>query len=62
MDAVGKPLLGGPWSLVDMYGNMRDSEEFVGKYQLIYFGFSFCPDVCPQELEKMAQVIEIVGR
>ncbi|PHJ26040.1 sco1 protein [Cystoisospora suis] len=60
MDAVGKPLLGGPWTLVDMYGNIRDSEEFVGKYQLIYFGFSFCPDICPQELEKMAQVIEII--
>ncbi|PFH33493.1 SCO1/SenC protein [Besnoitia besnoiti] len=61
-DAIGKPLLGGPWTLVDMHGRVRGSEEFEGAYQLLYFGFTFCPDICPQELEKMAQVIEIIDK
>ncbi|KEP66532.1 UNVERIFIED_CONTAM: SCO1/SenC protein [Hammondia hammondi] len=61
-DTVGKPLLGGPWTLVDMHGRVRGSEEFEGAYQLLYFGFTFCPDICPQELEKMAQVIDIIDK
>ncbi|CBZ53176.1 putative SCO1/SenC domain-containing protein [Neospora caninum Liverpool] len=61
-DTVGKPLLGGPWTLVDMQGRVRGSEEFEGAYQLLYFGFTFCPDICPQELEKMAQVIDIIDK
>ena len=60
--AVGKPLLGGPWTLVDHTGAVRNSSDFKGKYQLLYFGFTFCPDICPKELEKLAQVIELIGK
>ncbi|KAF8823104.1 SCO1/SenC protein [Cardiosporidium cionae] len=55
---VGKPKLGGPWTLVNQRGNLVSDSDLRGKYQLLYFGFSFCPDICPLELEKQSQVIE----
>ncbi|KAF8819928.1 SCO1/SenC protein [Cardiosporidium cionae] len=55
---VGKPKLGGPWTLVNQRGNLVSHSDFRGKYQLLYFGFSFCPDICPLELEKQSQVVE----
>lgn len=55
---VGKPKIGGSWSLVDHDGLPRTNLDFAGKYLLIYFGYTFCPDVCPEELEKMSKVID----
>jgi len=55
---IGKPKLGGPWTLYDREGRIVSDSDLRGKYQLIYFGFTFCPDICPQELEKQAAVIE----
>ncbi|KFV68198.1 hypothetical protein N307_14792, partial [Dryobates pubescens] len=59
---IGKPLLGGPFSLVSHEGQPRSSEDYIGQWVLIYFGFTHCPDICPDELEKMIQVVnEIDG-
>mmetsp|Transcript_7417 Transcript_7417/g.17906 ORF Transcript_7417/g.17906 Transcript_7417/m.17906 type:complete len:337 (+) Transcript_7417:117-1127(+) len=57
-ESIGTPKLGGPWTLYDRTGKLVTSADFRGKYQLVYFGFSYCPDVCPEEMEKQRIVVE----
>lgn len=53
--------VGAPYSLIDSTGETRNSSSFAGKYQLIFFGYTFCPDVCPTELLVMGQAVRILG-
>ncbi|WEW60267.1 Cu-binding protein [Emydomyces testavorans] len=57
---VGKPKVGGPFEMRDLEGRVFREERLRGKYNLIYFGFTHCPDICPDELDKMAAIIDIV--
>lgn len=58
---MGRPALGGPFSLMDHNMKPRRSEDFLGQWVLIYFGFTHCPDICPDELEKMMEVVDDIG-
>jgi len=59
-ERIGTPRLGGPFTLVDRKGVTRTEKDFKGQYLLLYFGFTFCPDICPQEMEKQSRAIEIL--
>ncbi len=47
--------LGGPFALVDQNGRPTTDKNFAGRYRAIYFGYSFCPDVCPTTLQALMQ-------
>ena len=57
----GQIAVGGPYALTDQDGKPRASTDFRGKYQLVYFGYSFCPDVCPTTLAVMAAALDKMG-
>lgn len=56
--STGKPAIGGPWSLIDLDGNLVTNVSFQGKWLLLYFGFARCPDICPSEMAKISRVID----
>ncbi|PNY22997.1 Protein SCO1, mitochondrial, partial [Tolypocladium capitatum] len=57
---VGRPKVGGEFELVDQDGKPFTSQMMKGKYSLVYFGFTRCPDICPEELDKMARMLDVV--
>ncbi|KAJ4857021.1 SCO1/SenC domain-containing protein [Trichoderma breve] len=57
---VGRPKVGGTFELTDQNGKTFTSEMMRGKHSLVYFGFTRCPDICPEELDKMARMLDIV--
>ncbi len=54
-------LIGGGFSLVNHDGVPVDETAFAGRYKLIYFGFTYCPAICPTELQKITQVMKKLG-
>ncbi|ORX57426.1 SCO1 protein [Hesseltinella vesiculosa] len=57
----GKPKIGAPFTLINAAtGQPTSSDEFNGRYYMVYFGFTHCPDICPEELDKMAEVVDNV--
>ena len=59
--AVGHALVGGPFSLTDQTGNRVTDKDFRGRYLLVFFGFTNCPDVCPSALQVMAAALDKLG-
>jgi len=53
--------VGGPFSLVDQNGMRRSDTEFRGKYMLVFFGYTYCPDVCPTTLAVMGAALDKMG-
>jgi cytochrome oxidase Cu insertion factor (SCO1/SenC/PrrC family) len=53
--------LGGPFSLVDERGRPVTDRDFADRWMLVYFGYTFCPDVCPTELGVMAAAMDGIG-
>jgi cytochrome oxidase Cu insertion factor (SCO1/SenC/PrrC family) len=64
MDAVmwNREPVGGAFALTDQNGTRRTDADFRGKLMLVYFGFTFCPDICPTDLLQMALAVEQLGQ
>ena len=58
---TGQADIGGPFRLIDQNGKTVTDKDYPCRYKLIYFGYSFCPDVCPTTLGVMAQALEKLG-
>jgi cytochrome oxidase Cu insertion factor (SCO1/SenC/PrrC family) len=58
---TGSAAIGGPFTLTDQNGVKRSSADFHGKFMLIYFGYSYCPDVCPTTMALMADALDKLG-
>ena len=57
----GTALVGGPFSLVNQDGRRVTEKDFLGKYMLVFFGYTYCPDVCPTELQVMTAALDQLG-
>jgi protein SCO1/2 len=53
--------VGGPFALVDGDGKPMSDQTWRGKYMLVYFGYTFCPDVCPTTLSNVADAMDKMG-
>jgi protein SCO1/2 len=53
--------IGGPFTLQDGSGKTVTDKDFRGKYMLVYFGYTFCPDVCPTTLNAVADAMDKMG-
>ena len=54
--------LGAPFKLVDQTGATVTDETYRGKWMVMYFGFTHCPDVCPTTLSKISNMMDLLGR
>lgn len=60
-DQGAAALIGGPFTLVDQTGRTVTEETLEGKWSLIYFGYTYCPDVCPTSLSVMTLTLDKLG-
>ena len=63
MDAVmwNREPIGGPFALIDQDGKRRTDADYRGKVLLVYFGFTYCPDVCPTDLQEIGLAVDRLG-
>ena len=59
--STGRALIGGPFTLTDQNGKRVTDKDFRGRFMMVYFGFTFCPDVCPSALQVMGAALHKLG-
>jgi cytochrome oxidase Cu insertion factor (SCO1/SenC/PrrC family) len=57
----GRVPVGGPFELTDQTGHRRTDADFRGKLVVLYFGYTYCPDVCPTELQSISLALDKLG-
>jgi cytochrome oxidase Cu insertion factor (SCO1/SenC/PrrC family) len=53
--------VGGPFELTDHTGRIRTERDFRGQWMLVYFGFTYCPDICPADLQAIGLALDKLG-
>ncbi len=59
--STGKALIGGPFTLTNQNGKVVTDKDFRGRYMLVAFGYTYCPDICPAELNVISGAMEKLG-
>ncbi len=59
--AQGVALVGGPFTMTDHNGRRVSEKDFLGKHMLVFFGYTYCPDICPTELQVMTAALDAMG-
>lgn len=60
--STGTATIGGPFTLIDETGAVVTEADLLGQPHLIYFGFAYCPDICPTALQKLGAAQQLMGR
>ena len=55
------PAIGGHWTLTRADGHLVTDRDFRGRYLLLYFGYTACPDICPTTLASVADALRLLG-
>ena len=58
---AARPAVGGPFDLVDHEGRPVTDADYRGRLMIVYFGFTYCPDVCPTGLTAISRAIDLLG-
>jgi len=61
LDGYAKPP-GGPFIMMSHGGKSVTNVDFMGRYQIFYFGYTFCPDVCPTGLQAISDALDLLGK
>lgn len=61
VNSDGTPTVGGPFTLTDTKGETVTDKDFAGKYMLVFFGYTYCPDVCPTALSDMSTALDMLS-
>ncbi|MEN2710734.1 SCO family protein [Sphingomonas sp. NPDC092331] len=54
--------IGGPFTLTDPDGKPVRDSDFAGKYRIVYFGYTWCPDICPNDMLKIGQAMRMLDK
>jgi len=54
--------IGGPFALTDQNGKTVRDGDFAGRYRIVYFGYTYCPDICPNDMLKIGQAMKLLDK
>jgi protein SCO1/2 len=54
--------IGGPFALTDQDSKTVRDGDFAGKWRIVYFGYTFCPDICPTDMLKLGQAMKLLDK